>query len=78
MAGKKRTIRLAGNRFSRFNQPVPCRMCGKLTLENVNGCIGLELCAPCQEAAGLENEHSDVGHDTPVPNCPTCNKEVTR
>jgi hypothetical protein len=34
--------------------------------------LGLELCPPCYEGAGLENEHTDDGHDMPVAGCPSC------
>lgn len=37
--------------------------------------LALELCARCYEEGGLENEHSDYGHDTPVANCPACRAE---
>lgn len=65
-------------RFSRHNQPCKCRMCGKTTTKNVDGCLYIQLCRPCYEAAGLENEHSDGYHaNTPHPDCPDCKAEAT-
>ncbi len=62
---------MSGARFSRHNQPKPCRDCGKMTTERNSG-----LCARCFDGAGLENEHSDSGHETPVAGCPTCAAEA--
>jgi len=60
-------------RFSSFNQPVKCRVCGKLTTESVNGALGLALCGPCQDEAGLENEHADGHHEiVQCAACPDC------
>lgn len=61
------------NRFSRFNQPVECRVCHRMTTEVVDGCIGLDLCRACREAAEMENEHSDGHHEgAPHADCPDC------
>ena len=52
-------------KFSRTNQPVSCRMCGKKTTwSEVQGNVGLDLCRTCNEEALLENEHLD-GHHNP-------------
>jgi hypothetical protein len=49
-------------KFSRHNQPVACRSCGKkTTFSEVNGNVGLDLCQKCFDAAGAENERLD-GH----------------
>lgn len=50
-----------------------CRCCktNKLDPSEPDG-LGLEMCAPCYEGAGLENEHNDYGHDEPVAGCPAC------
>jgi len=66
------TSRTRKARFSRFNQPVKCRACGKMTTQDVQGCLGLDLCGPCIREAELENEHNDSGHPTPVAGCPDC------
>lgn len=60
--------------FSRFNQPVACRMCGKSTTwSDANGHAGLALCKDCFEEASLENEHNDGYHVTHKhPACPQC------
>jgi len=60
--------------FSRRNQPVACRMCGKLTTwSDVNGFVGLALCKPCFDAATLENGHFDGAHEVyPQRDCPHC------
>lgn len=47
-----------------------CQDCHTLTM--AGGSDGTELCPNCYERSGLENEHSDNGHATPVQNCPTC------
>lgn len=36
----------------------------------------LDLCQICFDEAGLENEHSDYGHDVPVKGCPSCGLEA--
>lgn len=60
-------------KFSRFNQPIACRMCGKSTTwSEVNGNSGLELCRACFEKATLENEHYDGYHEQPHANCQLC------
>ena len=65
-------------RFSRFNQPVACHMCGKRTTwSEANGNGGLDLCRSCFEKASIENEHYDGYHaDTPNAGCPLCRKEA--
>ena len=65
------------NRLSRWNQPEPCRMCGKLTTwSEVNGHCGLGLCQGCFDKATTENAHLDGYHaadaDGPDPDCPLC------
>jgi hypothetical protein len=63
-------------KFSRLRQPKPCRVCGKLTTGPV-GIIGIDLCVPCYDAAGIENEHYDGYHThTPHPDCPLCMNSV--
>jgi hypothetical protein len=49
-----------------------CEYCGKRTRETGHSESGVGLCAKCFEEAGLENEHSDYGHETYNPKCPTC------
>ena len=60
--------------FSRHNQPVACRSCGKLTTwSEANGYGGLGLCGPCFDEASLENEHFDGHHqDAPHKGCKHC------
>lgn len=78
------TNKPARNRFSRLNQPVKCRGCGKTTTTRVQGVVGLDLCAPCQDSAGLENEHGDndgqhFGCEATGgkhPDCPDCQAEA--
>jgi hypothetical protein len=58
----------AARKFDRFNQPVRCRMCSKLTtFSEVNGYVGLDLCGPCFDAAGAENEVLDRYVPDPPP-----------
>lgn len=67
------TARARKQGFSRHNQPVPCKVCGKLTTEIVGGHIGLEMCGKCIDQSGLENEHADGYHDdAPNAECPDC------
>jgi hypothetical protein len=52
-----------------------CRACNARRIPSRNSdpdAHGLELCRPCLDEAELENEHSDYGHDEPVPGCPQC------
>lgn len=60
--------------FSRWNQPVHCRMCGKLTTwSGASGKGGLELCKACFDQATLDNEHYDGYHaETPHAGCALC------
>lgn len=59
--------------FSRHNQPVTCRCCGKLTTERVQGTYGLDMCAVCIDSAGVENEHQDGHHERGTRgDCPLC------
>jgi hypothetical protein len=75
MRRKIESMKTKRNTFSRFNQPVPCRMCGKSTTwSEANGNHGLDLCGPCFERAGLENDHLDNGHGSAVAGCPVCEK----
>jgi hypothetical protein len=62
---------VTSNRFSRHRQPLACRGCGKLTTGAIDS-RGPDLCRKCYERAGLENDHEDNGHNTPMPNCPAC------
>jgi hypothetical protein len=60
--------------MSRPKLPATCTVCAT-NLSRANRCqeLGMEdMCATCYEAGGLENEHSDRGHPTPVDNCPAC------
>lgn len=62
-------------KFGRYNQPVRCQGCGKLTREDVGG--GTQLCKRCYDEAGLENEHQDGYHDKePNKDCPMCKEAV--
>jgi hypothetical protein len=66
--------------FSRFNQPRPCRVCGKnTTWSDANGYAGLGLCEACFDAATLENAHEDGYHrpdrDGFDESCPLCQAE---
>ena len=52
-----------------------CQACGKMTRETGDGESGCSLCAKCYYESGLENEHSDDGHEEYNPDCPTCRLE---
>jgi len=53
-----------------------CESCGKLTRSTGRGDNELSrVCVTCWDDGGLENEHSDFGHDAFVPGCPTCREE---
>ena len=63
------------HRFSRRNQPVKCRMCGKLTTSDHLGVVALDLCRACNEQALTENSHYDGSHEErPEASCPLCNR----
>ena len=68
---------MSSNKFSRFVQPFKCAACGKLTT-GPQGVPGAEVCGPCYDVAGIENEHSDTGGkhygNAPDPDCPLCRK----
>jgi hypothetical protein len=67
---------MAKRKFTRYEQPFKCCLCGKLTL-GPEGVSGPELCTRCYDRAGLENEHLDGGHsDEPRSNCPLCEEEA--
>lgn len=74
MARTRKPAPLANRgKLSRSNRMAKCRACGKLTHSDVQGAAGIELCGPCFEAAGLENEHSDGYHESEAhPDCPDC------
>lgn len=65
----------------RTKLPTRCVGCNvRLNSENRASSLGFgighdfaDTCMKCYDAAGLENEHSDQGHDEPVENCPSCN-----
>lgn len=72
--GKEKTMALRGFRRTPFGtgSTYTCRLCKKLT-RNVGGDeAGCDLCLACYTACGLENEHNDYGHPTPVDGCPEC------
>jgi hypothetical protein len=61
------------NKFSKkHGGTYTCRACGKLTRETGYGESGCGLCRKCYDEGGLENEHSDRGHEEIVEGCPTC------
>lgn len=64
--------------FSRFNQPVQCRSCDRMTTwSDSNGYHGLDLCKTCFDAASMENEHNDGYHaDKPNNGCKQCMKAL--
>lgn len=61
------------SRFTRGSGCYTCRACGKRTRETGEGESSIELCIRCYDDAGLENNHSDGGHDdNPHPDCYLC------
>jgi len=70
------TARRNTGKLSHLNRMVDCRSCGKRTHSDVDGCMGLDLCRPCYEYAGWENQHSDENHAAnPHAACPVCKGE---
>lgn len=58
-------------------KPATCTNCDlKLTKSNTahaHGDMGVhDVCYKCYASWGLENDHSDWGHDEPVTGCPSC------
>lgn len=62
--------------------PTKCIGCGtRLNRSNrasvVDRALGVDdTCTDCYTTWGLENDHSDNGHDLPVAGCPTCRAEI--
>jgi hypothetical protein len=72
-AMEQNAARKGAPRFSRHNQPITCRSCGKRTTQEVQGTT-TELCARCLRESDLENEHNDEHFQGPVAGCPWCEK----
>lgn len=53
-----------------------CRCCGRRTRETGHGEESCELCAPCYELGGLENQHSDECADGHILDCARCGDEA--
>jgi hypothetical protein len=66
-------MQAAGQVVMTFRCPMRC---GRPLDPTDKDSLGLDLCPQCFEEAGWENDHSDNGHETPVPNCPTCKAEA--
>lgn len=63
----------AGRKFSRRNQPVECRCCGKITHMECGSIVGIDLCPACLEQSELENSCSDNCHteiNSEIRKCP--------
>lgn len=66
------------NRIARGSGVYPCVYCGKQTRETGEGESDCKLCAHCYLIAGLENQHSDDGHNGDFADCPLCNPPKKR
>jgi hypothetical protein len=55
--------------FSRRNQPIECRNCGKITHMECGNVVSIDLCPVCLEMSELENGHNDNCGDGPIANC---------
>jgi hypothetical protein len=51
-----------------------CAGCGKRVWKHSGQ--GTDFCERCYERAGLENEHTDNGHEVSTPNCPLCEAQA--
>jgi len=61
------------NRFQTGSGVYTCRCCNKQTRETGDGESGVQLCLPCYDLAGLENEHNDRHHSgTTDADCDWC------
>lgn len=74
---KASAVKKPGNRQSfragGFNTVVECRGCGKKTHSSIDGCLDLDLCRKCYDAANMENAHFDGHHaDAAHPDCEHC------
>jgi hypothetical protein len=49
-----------------------CRGCDRKLDPSHRDALAIGLCPRCELEGGLENEHSDYGHPTPVADCPAC------
>lgn len=59
------------NRFERGSGCYKCELCKKMT-RNTGDEGGCNLCAKCYKNCGIENMHSDNGHDGDVEDCKEC------
>lgn len=60
------------NRFAKGSGCYTCYCCKKLTRQVDRSAAMLGLCLKCYDEGGLENEHSDYGHETFIQDCPKC------
>jgi len=65
-------------RFQKGTGCYKCACCGKLTRSTGRGDNEhSELCAPCYDDGGIENQHSDNGHAGPIHRCPICAPDLS-
>ena len=66
----------AVSKFQRGQSTYTCQACEKLTRDTGYGEAGCSICKKCYVQGGLENEHSDYGHDSVQfedgIRCPSC------
>lgn len=61
------------NRFKKGSGMFACRICKKNTRAvQCGSAASILLCQDCYDRAGMENEHSDDGHEGEFENCPIC------
>lgn len=60
------------NRFARGTGMYVCAVCKKQTRQTDPDSAGVGLCGLCYEVAGIENQHSDMGHECKLQECEEC------
>jgi hypothetical protein len=67
---------MANSRFQKGTGAYRCWCCNKLTRDTGYGEVELDECKQCYVEGGLQNHHSDYGHETiqyeDGVKCPTC------
>lgn len=60
------------SKFQKGSGTYKCSWCGKQTRETGDGESSVEMCSLCYEIAGVENMHSDDGHEGMMYECSEC------
>lgn len=64
-------------KFQKGSGVYTCINCGKQTRETGDGESSVEMCAACYELGGMENMHSDDGHEGNIADCAECREQMS-